>query len=333
MENASRQEVSRQAGARSRQVRLWVASLVIAEQKRMPIDEVHRSLVSMLGTALRPSDVTGALQIQKLHEDTVQRGLDFANKFSGGLNLQDPAVVRMMTGLKPGAPADEALESERPAPAPEPARVEDDHALPTVVTAPVDEEEGLPPVESLFEDWPFDVAPVEDDEHDAQALAQQQALDAYIREIVRSAKVPTTPYCRPDLGVSFFPTGRFEVADTDWNFNGQVEGEMISDCGENQLVFRGGVPLKGSIDFKDWGLSQTQTASGALWVWGVKHVSGKNLRFWLNDGSDQLKLYYTMTNTGLRQVRKKPTAPGSKKFVRLDERKIQALRLETLPAE
>lgn len=317
---------SRQIGARSTQFKLWVAALVIAEQTKRPVAEALPKLVEVLGPTLRTTDVRGAYGFQKYYEDTIQRGRDLVQSFAGDLDPSDPMVVRLMTTLKTGEGPYEDLDLDPP--------------LETKVEAPLVEEpepEPLPSAKAVDSDdeFLFDDLGLPDVEDDVLAeplsdLAQrqQEALDAYARYVTRLAKIPTIPYTRPDLGVTFFATGRFDAAGVDWNYNGQVGGDLIRDCGDNRLVFSRGMPLKAVLDFEGWSFGKDQKASGTIWIWAVQHGEGKAMRFWLNNGEDQLRFYYTMDAKGVSQVRKKPQAKGSKKFVVVDQRHIDPLKLD-----
>lgn len=315
MENAN----NRQIGPRHTQFKVWIAALVLSEQTKRPVAEILPKLVQVLGTTLRQTDIRGAFAFQKHYEATIQSGLDLVQNNAGGLDPSNPVVVRLMTTLSTGEPqlaGGDDDPTERPSEAPA--------AIPEAPLQSVYADDGF-----LFDGLPPDTYEDVTAEPESEAARQrQEALDLYAGYVSRLAKIPTIPYSRPDLGVTFFPTGRFDVGGVDWNYNGQVGGEMLSDCDDRRLVTSRGSPLKASLDFEGWLFGKDQRASGALWIWAVKHGNGKQMRFWLNDGKDKLRFYYTMDATGVNQIRKKPEGKGSKKFVVVDQRHIAPLTLE-----
>ncbi len=319
-------ENAKEWGERSSKFRLWVAAYVLGNERKVPISEALPQVVQTLGLSARSTQVRGAYDLQRYYEDIVRRASGLAKNYPKGLDPSDPFVLNHLypaASVREPAGGDTDVESEFPPATPPPT--------PVKAAAPVAQVQ--PPVD-LDDDFLFDDLglPGIDEDVTAEAASdpssqQLAALDIFRRDIVRLAKIPTVPSTRPDLGVTFFPTGRFDVGGVDWNYNGQVSGEMIRDCGEDQLVFSRGAPMKATIDFHDWSFGK-EKASGTIWIWAVKHQNGKAMRSWLNDGEDQLRFYYTMDTQGVAQTRKKPQAKGSKKFVVVDQRHIGPLPLK-----
>lgn len=327
-------ENAKEWGERSSKFRLWVSAYVLGNERKVPVSEALPQVVQTLGLSSRSTQVRGAYDLQRYYEDIVRRASGLSKNYPKGLDPSDPFVLNHLyptASLRDAVgSADADLDSEYPPAAPPPP-VAPPPAPVKAAAAPPPQVKAAPV--GLDDDFLFDDLGMSDIGEDVSAepesdLSSQQlaALDVYRRDIVRLAKIPTVPSTRPDLGVTFFPTGRFDVAGVDWNYNGQVSGEMIRDCGEDQLVFSRGAPMKVTIDFHDWAFGKDR-ASGTIWIWAVKHQNGKAMRSWLNDGEDQLRFYYTMDTTGVAQTRKKPQAKGSKKFVVVDQRHIGPLTL------
>jgi hypothetical protein len=320
-------ENAKEWGERSSKFRLWVAAYVLGTERSVPVSEALPQVVQTLGLNSKSTLVRGAYGLQRYYEDIVKRATGLAKNYPKGLDPSDPFVLSHLcpTVLGKEAASNGDADSEFPPAIAEPPPTIAAVAAPPAQTPVVDLDD-----EFLLDDLGL---PGTDDDVSAEPesdLASQQlaALDAYRRDIIRLAKIPTIPSPRPDLGVTFFPTGRFEVAGVDWNYNGQVAGEMIRDCGEDHLLYSRGAPMKATIDFHDWSFSKDK-ASGTIWLWAVRHQNGKSMRSWLNDGDDQLRFYYTMDAEGVSQTRKKPQAKGSKKFVVADQRHIGPLPLTT----
>ena len=311
---------SRRIGARSRRFLLWAASHIIAEQTKKPAGDVLAKVLKTFGEGLKPTDIRGAQDLQKVYDQITQRARDISRTLAGGLNLDDPSIIRMLTTVHASSVPPEA-EADEPPPS-------DEASTETFLEEIFAGTASANPTEDYF----FDELPsATDDTPEVEtALTSKQlaALQAYARYLTRQEKIPLQPYTRPDLGVTFFPSGRFDADGVDWNYNGQVGGEMIRDCGENKLLFVNGAPVKTVVEFKDWGFTRHQKVSGTIWIWAVRHEDGKQTRFWFNDGDDRVRFYYTMTPKGVMQTLKKPPTEGSKKFVKVQERLIPPLNLE-----
>ncbi len=323
-------------GERSSKFRLWVAAYVLSSDTRTSVAEALPQVIRTLGLDSKSARVRGAYGLQRYYEDIVRRAKGLSTKYPDGLDPKDPLVVDHLCPIdRKDAAGDIEPESEFPPPVAEIQVKASPPPTPTVVQPPAPAPVTAPPsIVDLDDEFLFDDIGLPGMEDDVTAQAdsdlgskQWAALEAYRQDMVKLAKIPTIPSPRPDLGVTFFPTGRLDVDGVDWNYNGQVAGEMIRDCGEQHLVFSRGVPMKATIDFHGWSFGKDQ-ASGTIWIWAVKHVNGKAMRSWLNDGEDQLRFYYTMDAKGVSQTRKKPQAKGSKKFVVVDQRHIGPLPLK-----
>lgn len=312
----------RRIGARSTQFQLWVAAFVMADQTKRPVTEILPKVLKTFEDTVRQTDLRGTRSLQDKFEQACQRARD-ARQIAGGIDVDNPAVIRMVAGLK--TDDDSASETEPPPPESTESFLAD-HFPDATARA----EKGEDDLDFLYDDIPETPLEMEGPEEGApETLAKQQAaLEKYCRFLHRHTKIPFVPCSRPDLGVTFFPTGRFDVGGVDWNYNGQVGGEMIRDCKEDKLVFSRGTPLKAILEFKDWSFSKTQKVSGTIWVWAVRHAEGKAMRFWFNDGDDRLRFYYTMTGKGVTQVQKKPESEGSKKFITVAERHLTSPDLD-----
>lgn len=323
-------ENAKEWGERSSKFRLWVAAYVLGSERKTPVADALTQIVQTLGLNAKSTQVRGAYDLQRYHDGIVRRARGLISKYPKGLDPSDPFVLNHLcpTLAKDLDNGDLDVGSEFPPPASEPKPVAKE------APAPVPQARAAAPVglddDFLFDD--FGLPPIDDDvsaEAESDLSSQQwAALEAYRQNIVQLAKVPTVPSTRPDLGVTFFPTGRLDVAGVDWNYNGQVAGEMIRDCGEQYLVYSRGAPMKATIDFHEWAFGKDK-ASGTIWIWAVKHQNGRVMRSWLNDGDDQHRFYYTMNSQGVIQTRKRPQAKGSKKFVEIDKRQIVPLPLKT----
>jgi hypothetical protein len=326
------QTESRRIGARSKQDLLWAAGHIIAEQSKGQVNTALAKVFAAYGDSLKPTDVRGALALQTTYDQIARRARDITRTLAGGLNVDDPAIIRMLTNVhslsEPPAAPDE--DSEPPSSPTDSAEAFLAEVFAATATSP-----GVSVTST--DDGFFDDLPSADSQPDApepelkgRAALQLAAMTAYGKYLVRHAKIPLVPYTRPDLGVTFFPTGRFDDEDgVDWNYNGQVGGEMIRDCGEDKLLFLQDQPVKSILEFQSWSFTRTQKVSGTIWVWAVHHEDGKQMRFWFNDGEDRARFYYTMTPTGVTQVQKKPKTPGSKKFVKVAEKHITPLDLDS----
>lgn len=322
-------EESRRIGARSKQFLLWAAARVIAEQSNRPDHEALAKVLRAYGTGLKPTDIRGAMTLQLTYDQIARRARDISRTLAGGLNVDDPAIIRMLTNVHSWSetPPPAAVAEDEPPPS---SPNDSAEAFLAEVFAATASPRSTSTDDGFFDDIPS--ASLEDDasgSDSAETAKTLSTLEAYGKYLNRHAKVPLIPCTRPDLGVTFFPTGRFDAAGVDWNYNGQVGGEMIRDCGADKLLFHRGAPLKSILEFKNWNFSREQKVSGTIWVWAVPHEDGKQMRFWFNNGKDQVRFYYTMTPTGVTQVRKKPEHLGSTKFITVEEKHITPLDLDS----
>lgn len=317
---------SRRIGARSKQFLLWTAGHVIAEQTKRPVNEALSKVFKALGDGLKPTDIRGAYALETTYTQISSRARDMSRTLAGGLNVDDAAIIRMLTNVHPPEASAAAAPEEDDAPPSSPG--DSAEAFLAEIFAATATTPGIT-VTSTDDDY-FDDLPSAEAQPDApdpelkgRAAKQLAAMDAYGKYLLRHRKIPLVPYTRPDLGVTFFPTGRFDDADgVDWNYNGQVGGEMIRDCSADKLLVLNDQPVKSILEFKGWNFTRTQQVSGTIWIWAVLHEEGKQMRFWFNDGEDRARFYYTMTATGVTQVQKKPKTPGSKKMIRVAEKHI-----------
>jgi hypothetical protein len=318
----------RRIGARSKQFLLWAAGDVIAGETNRPVNEALAKVFRAYGDSLKPTDVRGALALQTTYDQIARRARDISRTLAGGLNVDDPAIIRMLTNVHSWSEAPQEATTEEESPPSSPA--DSAEAFLAEVFAATASSVDTSTDDCFFDDIPS--TSLEGDEPKADSAQTTKilgTLEAYGKYLNRHAKVPLIPCTRPDLGVTFFPTGRFDAAGVDWNYNGQVGGEMIRDCGADKLLIHRGAPLKSILEFKNWNFSREQRVSGTIWVWAVPHEDGKQMRFWFNNGKDQVRFYYTMTPTGVTQVRKKPEHPGSTKFIKVEEKHITPLDLDS----
>lgn len=320
---------SRRIGARSKQFVLWAAGHAIAEQTKRPVNDTLSKVFKALGDGLKPTDIRVAYALQNSYALISQRARDMARTLAGGLNVDDAAHIRMLTNAPATAPT--AEEDQEPPSSPGDSA---ETFLSEVFAATASPPETATTSKDVdfFDDLPSTALDADVSEPQQAGLARKQlaALDAYRKYLIRHAKIPLVPYTRPDLGVTFFPTARFDDADgVDWNYNGQVGGDMIRDCRDDKLLFLDDEPLKAILEFKGWNFTRSQKVSGAIWVWAVTHEDGKQMRFWFNDGEDRARFYYTMTATGVTQVQKKPKSLGSKKFIRVAEKHITPIDVDS----
>lgn len=315
---------SRRIGARSKQFVIWAVAHVLAEQTKRPDSETLSKVLAAFGDTLKTKDVRGAQALASTYENLVRRAKDFSRTLAGGLSVDTPDVIRMLVNFQTHLPNATIVDDDDPPSSPIGSTEE---FLEEVFARTADTQ---PRQDYFFDDIPS--APVDEKEPEselsAKTLKQLTALDAYAKYLARHERIPLDPYTRPDLGVTYFPTGRFDVDGVDWNYNGQVSGDMIRDCAEDKLLFVRGAPVKAILEFKNWRFTRTQKASGTIWIWAVTHEDGKQARFWFNNGDDQVRFYYTMTPKGVTQVNKKPAGKGGKKFIKVEERHITPLDLD-----
>jgi hypothetical protein len=291
------------------------------------------------GDTLRIADRKGTENIQNLYEQVSQRARDIVRTMSGGLNVDDPAIIRMLAVLHVAA---STAPPEERSPLPSRSAPEELSTLPSDSAAEAFLDEVLGTTaqsngvtvmsndDCFFDELPSASLEPATSPGDASARTSKHlaALEAYGKFLTRHAKIPLVPYTRPDLGVTFFPTARFDAGELNWNYNGQVGGEAIHECKEDKLFFFRGLPLKSVVEFKNWNFTKEQKVSGTLWIWAVSHEEGKQMRFWFNNGKDRLRFYYTMAAKGVTQLQKGPECPGSSKFVKVAEKFITPIDVD-----
>jgi hypothetical protein len=140
------------------------------------------------------------------------------------------------------------------------------------------------------------------------------ARDKYVEIFQSHPAIPYDPCSLPELGVTFFMTGKITVVDgagkkVIWNFFGKEldSGIMFNHHTTKHFILPNERYPTLTFSFENGDFGGDTKCSGAPKIFGMKHEVGVTYACWLNpDGTkpDRFIYEYTMTATGLTLVRK-----------------------------